>query len=139
MYRDKKSVFDGFISHDDEVTHLPPGGLILAANDYTRVQAVSVTWRSGTFWSVQYHPEYDLHELARLCYCRREKLTGLGFFQDVEAALGYVDLLESLHEEPDRKDLRWLLGIDADLLSTDIRQAEVRNWIQLQVIPGMRR
>jgi GMP synthase (glutamine-hydrolysing) len=138
MYRDKKSVFDGFISHDDEVTHLPPGGLILAANDYTRVQAVSVTWRGGIFWSTQYHPEYDLHELARLCYCRREKLTGLGFFQDVEAALRYVELLEALHEQPDRKDLRWLLGIDDDLLSTDIRQAEVRNWIELQVIPRMR-
>ena len=26
----------------------------------------------GIFWALQYHPEYDLHELARLCYCRKK-------------------------------------------------------------------
>ncbi len=138
MYRDKKSVFDGFISHDDEITHLPPGAVCLAGNDYTRVQAVAVTWRGGAFWSVQYHPEYDLHELARLAYCRREKLTRLGFFENVEAALQFVDLLETLHADPQRKDLRWLLGIDDDLINTDVRQAEVRNWITQLVLPSMR-
>ena len=78
MYRGKKHVFDAFISHDDEITHMPPGGLALAGNDFTRVQAVSVTWQGGTFWSPQYHPEYDLHELARLCYCRKQKLVDTG-------------------------------------------------------------
>ncbi len=135
MYRDKKSVFDAWISHDDEITHLPHGGLVLASNDFTRVQAVSITYQRGVFWSVQYHPEYDAHEMARLCYCRKQKLVEQGFLPDMETAQAFVDQLEALHDNPDRKDLRWRFGIDEDILNPDIRQAEVRNWIEQLVIP----
>jgi GMP synthase (glutamine-hydrolysing) len=138
LYIGKKSVFDGFISHDDEVSHLPPNGVLLASNRYTHVQAVAVTHQGGSFWGLQYHPEYDLHELARLCYCRREKLTNLGFFRDLDAAQTFVDQLEALHQDPSRKDLAWLLGIDEDVMNEDIRLAEVRNWIQQLVLPAMR-
>lgn len=138
MYRGKKKVFDAFISHDDEVTHMPSGGLVLAGNDFTRVQAIAVTWQGGTFWSPQYHPEYDLHELARLCFCRKQKLTDKGFFSSLEDAQHYVDLLETLHADPARKDIAWLLGIDDDVMNPDIRQAEVRNWIELLVLPSMK-
>ncbi len=138
LYHGKKSVFDAFISHDDEITHLPPGGVLLASNDHSRVQSVAVTHQGGQFWGLQYHPEYDLHELARLCYCRKQKLTDLGFFEDLAAAQDYVDKLEALHQDPGRKDLAWLLGIDEDVMNPDIRQVEVRNWIEQQVLPGLR-
>ena len=139
LYSGKKSVFDAFISHDDEITHLPPSGSLLASNGHTQVQAVSVTHKGGVFWGLQYHPEYDLHELARLCYCRKQKLTERGFFRDMDAAQAYVDRLEALHQNPGRKDIAWLLGIDADVMNEDIRRAEVRNWIDLLVLPTMRR
>ena len=138
LYRGKKGVFDAFISHDDEITHLPPSGILLASNSHALVQAVSVTHKGGTFWGLQYHPEYDLHELARLCYCRKRKLTDRGFFQDMDAAQRFVDLLETLHQDPGRKDIAWLLGIDEDVMNEDIRLAEVRNWIELLVLPSMR-
>lgn len=138
LYIGKPSVFDAFISHDDEVTHLPPGAVHLAANAFTRVQAVAITYRGGTLWAVQYHPEYDLHELARLTYCRVPKLTALGLFKDEDAGYKYVNLLEALHQDPARKDLAWLLGIDTDVMNEDIRQAEVRNWIEQLVLPSMR-
>lgn len=137
MYRDKKSVFDGFISHYDEITHLPPGAQILAGNDFTRVQAVSVTYKNGIFWSTQYHPEYNLHELARLCYARKERLTTLGIFNSVQDAEVFVEDLESLHNNPERKDIAWRLGISPDLTNDVIRQAEVRNWITELVLPTM--
>ncbi|TDI59398.1 MAG: type 1 glutamine amidotransferase [Alphaproteobacteria bacterium] len=139
LYSGKKSVFDAFISHDDEITHLPPSGLLLASNSHTQVQAVSVTHSGGVFWGLQYHPEYDLHELARLCYCRKQKLTDRGFFSDLDAAQAYVDQLEALHQDPGRKDIAWLLGIDQDVMNPDIRRAEVRNWIDLLVLPSLRR
>jgi GMP synthase (glutamine-hydrolysing) len=139
LYSGKKSVFDAFISHDDEITHLPPGGSMLASNGHTHVQSVSVTHKGGVFWGLQYHPEYDLHELARLCFCRKQKLTELGFFQDMDAAQDYVDRLEALHQDPGRKDIGWLLGIDEDVMNEDIRRAEVRNWIDLLVLPSMSR
>lgn len=139
LYHGKKSVFDAFISHEDEVTHLPPGGVLLAGNDHSQVQAVAVTHKGGVFWGLQYHPEYDLHELARLCYCRKQRLTDMGFFKDMDAAQDYVDKLEALHQDPSRKDLAWLLGVDEDVMNEDIRVAEVRNWIEHQVLPALGR
>ncbi len=139
LYAGKPNVFDAFISHEDEVTHLPPGAVLLASNAFTLVQAVAVTHKGGSFWAVQYHPEYDLHELARLTYCRIEKLVTKGFFPDRESALDYVDKLETLHREPSRRDLAWLLGIDADVMNEDLRLAEVRNWIERLVLPHRQR
>ncbi len=138
-YRDKASVFDAFISHEDEITHLPPGALNLAGNQISTVQAVAVTHQGGTFWAVQYHPEYDLHEMARLTYCRRERLTDMGFFSDVDAALDYVNKLEMLHQNPQRGDLAWQLGVDADVMNEDVRRIEVKNWINELVLPTMQR
>jgi len=138
LYVGKASVFDAFISHVDEITHLPPGGVLLASNAFTHVQAVSVVHKGGTFWGLQYHPEYDLHELARLTWCRIDKLVSLGFFADRAAGESYVNLLETLHQDPSRKDIAWLLGIDDDVMNDDVRLVEVRNWIDRLVLPNMR-
>jgi GMP synthase (glutamine-hydrolysing) len=75
--------------------------------------------------------------MARLIYCRREKLTGLGFFKDMDTADLFVNDLEALHQDPSRKDISWRLGIDDDVMNEDIRQMEVRNWIELLVLPRM--
>ena len=100
---------------------------------------MAVTHRGGTFWGLQYHPEYDLHEMARLIYCRIDKLKELGFFQSREAAEHYVDLLEALHTDPERGDLAWMLGIGDDVLNEDVRVTEVCNWIDQLVLPTMAR
>jgi len=139
MFAGKPTVFDAFISHVDEITHLPPGAVMLASNSFTHVQAVSVAHGPGTFWGLQYHPEYDLHEMARLTFCRIDKLMKLGFFQDRQAALDYVDLLETLHGDPTRTDVAWLLAIDDDVMDETVRTLEVRNWIDRELLPTMAR
>ncbi|MEK7245402.1 MAG: type 1 glutamine amidotransferase [Pseudomonadota bacterium] len=137
MYAGKASVFDGFISHDDEITHLPPGAVRLASNAFTHVQAVSVVHQGGVFWALQYHPEYDLREMARLTWCRIEKLVKRKFFKDRAAAEDYVRLLEALHQDPARKDIAWLLGVDDDVMNVDVRTLEVRNWLEALVLPTL--
>ena len=139
MYEGKASVFDAFTSHVDEVTHLPAGAVVLAANAFTSVQAVSIVHQGGVFWSPQYHPEFDLHEMARLTYCRLDKLMDLGFFADREAGETYVNHLESLHQDPERDDIAWMLGIDDDIMNEEVRLMEVRNWIERLVRPTMQR
>jgi GMP synthase (glutamine-hydrolysing) len=138
MLEGKPFVYVGYISHLDEVTQLPPGGVLLASNDFTHVQAIEVKHQKGTFWATQYHPEYDLHEVARLITARAGKLVAEGFFQSHEALVQYVDKLETLHRNPDRKDLRWELDIDDDVLSDQVRQVEFRNWINKLVLPRAR-
>lgn len=137
MFEGKPPVYNGFISHLDEVTQLPPGGALLASNDFTHVQAIEVKHGKGVFWGLAYHPEYDLHEMARLILAREPKLVAEGFFQDHDNLVQYVDRLETLHQNPERKDLRWQLDIDDDVLSDQVRQAEFRNWIEKIVLARM--
>jgi len=137
LYAGKQSLFDGFTSHDEHITQLPAGAVALAGNAWTPIQSVAVRHQAGEFWGLQYHPEYDLHELARLTFCRIEKLVRLGFFGTPEEAHRYVDLLEALHEDPSRKDIGWQLGIDRDVMDASVRQLEVRNWLNHLVLPTM--
>ncbi len=139
LYAGKPNVFDGFISHVDEVTHLPPGAVILSGNAYTRIQSACVTHGKGTFWGLQYHPEYDLYEMARLINCRIGKLIKRGFFRDEAAALRCVEMMEALHADHEREDLAWQLGIDSDVLDNQVRECEVRNWIEKLVLPTKRK
>ena len=135
LFKGKPPVFEAYISHDDIVTEIPEGGVILAGNDFTPVQALAVTHKKGTFWSVQYHPEYNLHEMACLIIAREEKLMQLGFFKEPEELKTLVDKMKLLYKEPDRKDLRWQLVIDDDVLSDVIKECEFRNWLSELVLP----
>jgi GMP synthase (glutamine-hydrolysing) len=112
---------------------------VLSSNAFTRVQSVAVTHKRGTFWALQYHPEYSLYNMARLIWCRIDKLIAGGFFANRDAALDYVGALETLHAHPERKDLAWRLGVDSDVLDQDVRQVEVKNWIERLVLPRTRR
>ena len=133
MYEGKTQVFDGFISHDDMITKMPEGGIVLASNDFTEVQAVEVRHKKGVFWATQYHPEYNLKEVARLIIAREEKLTNEGYFKNHEDMMDYVKNLETIYDDSSRKDLRWQYAIDDDLLSDEIRQLEFVNWLNNQV------
>ncbi len=134
MYTGKTEVFDGFISHDDMITRLPEGATNLASNEFTEVQAVEVIYKNGVFWSVQYHPEYNLQELARLIIAREEKLTREGYFNSHEDLTNFAEDLETIFKDPSRKDLRWKLAIDEDLLSDNIRELEFANWLNYRVV-----
>ena len=135
MFEGKPRVFEGFVSHDDMVIKLPPGAALLAGNSFAPVQALAVTHKSGTFWATQYHCEYNLHEMARLIVAREKKLIAAGFFRGHEDLADLVDRMEALAKEPDRKDLRWQLAIDDDVLSDSIRQCEFVNWLDKLVLP----
>ena len=129
MYIGKNRVFDTFASHDDHITVLPAGTTCLAGNAWSAVQAVDISYQKGSFWAVQYHPEYNLHEMARLLHCRREKLIRLGFFRAMEDADRLIHELEALHADAGREDIAWQLGLDRDLLDEEYRTLEVRNWL----------
>ena len=129
LFAGKPPVFDAFTSHADEVVALPPGAGLLASNDWSRVQAVSVRSGGGRFWAVQYHPEYDLHEVASLARLRMDELVAQGSFADAATGARWISDLETLHADPDREDLARSLGVGPDLLDPDLRTREVANWL----------
>jgi GMP synthase (glutamine-hydrolysing) len=129
LFEGKPPVFDAFTSHADEVVDLADADL-LASNEWSRVQAVSVARGAGRFWAVQYHPEYDLHEVASLCRLRAEELVAQGSFESHADADRYASQLDALHADPSRADLADELGIRADLLDPVQRTREVANWLR---------
>ena len=139
LYEGKPRMFDAFTSHDDEVTVLPDGAVRLAGNDFTRVQSVGVKQGGTEFWGLQYHPEYTLHEMARLMFCRLEKLVKLKLFADEAAGLAHIDQLEAFYVDPSRVDIASALGLNPDVMDKSLRTVEVRNWINHLVLPSMSR
>ncbi|MGI9592189.1 MAG: type 1 glutamine amidotransferase, partial [Myxococcota bacterium] len=129
LFAGKPAVFDGLTSHQDEVVELSGGSELLASNAWSRVQAVSVSHQRGRFWAVQYHPEYDLHEVASLCRLRADELARQGSFPSEAAAERHADRLDALHENPDDGELAAELGVGPDLLDPALRTREVSNWL----------
>lgn len=133
MYEGKPQTFAHIHSHDDEVKELPAEGATLLARNGWCIQSAEVRFGKGVFWGVQYHPEYDLHELARLILAREERLVRQGLFRDHEEVVAYVDKLEQLHADASRKDLRWQMKIGDDVIAAEHRTCEFRNWLKHQV------
>ena len=129
MLRGRPDVFEGFVSHEDMVVELPPGAVHLAGNDFCAVQALEVRHGSGVFWAVQYHPEYDFHEVARLAALRGEQLVREGRFGDFDEAEAFVAEYERLHRDPDEGELRRRHRVPAEVLDPALRGIELRNWI----------
>ncbi len=135
MFTGKPPVFDALTSHDDMVTQMPANGTVLAGNSFTHIQAAEIIHKKGTFWATQYHPEYDLREMARLIVAREKKLIKADFFKSHDEMITLVRQMEALFENPENKSLRWQLAIDDDILSDSIRQCEFANWINKLVLP----
>ena len=131
----KPERFDGFIMHLDEVTRLPEGARLLAVNDHTRVQALEVRKAEGVFWATQYHPEYNLLEMGRLIAARAQPLVAEGFFAMEAEVQNYAQKMMALHRQPQSADLRDALKVDDTILSPAIREQELCNWIDQQVLP----
>lgn len=129
LYKGRAVAFDAFTSHEDHVVSVGLGTTILAANDWSPVQAVAVTQGRGLFWAVQYHPELTLRDIARLCLLRAPQGIAQGFFRDRADVEAYVKDLETLHDDPTRTDLAYRLGIGADLLDPARRLGELRRFI----------
>lgn len=131
LFAGKPAVFDAFTSHADEVVELAEGAVVLASNAWSRVQAVSVVHGPGFFWALQYHPEYDLHEVASLCRLRGDELVEQGTFASRAEAERFVDDLETLHADPTRSDLVRSRGLGPELIDPDLRTREVANWLAM--------
>lgn len=118
--------------HLDAITTLPPDCTVLASNALTPVQAAEIRHDGGTFWGVQYHPEFSIPELTAIL----GRITGLmvaeGFVTDEPAARAYI---ADLAAAPGRPDAAWRHGLDAQVLDDGLRLTEIRNFIDMRVRP----
>jgi GMP synthase (glutamine-hydrolysing) len=131
MLAGKPAKFDAFIMHLDEVTRLPAGTVSLGGNAHTPIQAAVIENGDACFWSTQYHPEYNLHEMGRLIAARAMALVGEGHFPDEKAVATYASDMKALYANPDSAELRERLAVGDDIIDPQIREVELRNWLRL--------
>ncbi|MBI3896908.1 MAG: type 1 glutamine amidotransferase [Gammaproteobacteria bacterium] len=134
MFVGKRSPFEAIGVHLDEVTALPTNAVVLASNSISTVQAAEIHFGAGVCWGVQYHPEYDLNEIATVIQRHGARLIEERFFADMAMLNRFVGDLRALHTDPSRTDLAWLYGIGDDVLQPQRRRLELRRWLDCQVL-----
>jgi GMP synthase (glutamine-hydrolysing) len=132
MFQGKPEVFEACTVHVDTVESLPPGATPLAHNDFG-LQAAEIKHKHGTFWGVQYHPEYSVAEIAAMARRYSEVLIRDGLVKDRAELDSLAGDLVELHEHPDNVRLNWRYGVGATVTDPELRLAELRNWLERQV------
>jgi GMP synthase (glutamine-hydrolysing) len=134
MFAGKPPVFEAPTIHRDEAASLPAGAQVLAVNDFG-VQAVTFEYGRGTFWGVQYHPEYDYIDIAAAAERYGQTLVDEGSFRDIPALQSFASDLRALQSNPTDAPLLWKHGLGSGLRSEVTRLLEISNWLQAQVRP----
>jgi GMP synthase (glutamine-hydrolysing) len=134
MFQGKPEVFEAPTVHVDTVESLPPGATPLAHNDMG-LQAAEIRLKGGsTFWGVQYHPEYSCAEIAAMARRYADVLIRDGLVKDrAELDVLTADLV-SLDARPDDQRLAWRFGVGPAITDVSVRLAELRNWLERQVL-----
>ena len=121
--------------HLDAVVAPPPDCDVLASNEILPLQAVEIRHEGGVFWGVQYHPELDLFELSVMLRLMASDVVAEGLCSSEAEVLAYAEELQALHAEPERADLAWRDGLDAEVIDPIRRTREIRNFIEHCVKP----
>jgi GMP synthase (glutamine-hydrolysing) len=132
VFAGKPATFEAPTVHRDEIVSLPPGAVLLATNDFG-LQAASFTHARGTFWGVQYHPEYDYVDIAAAAERYGEAFVKEGMFRDLRDLQDYADELRALQANPLDAALLWKHGLGPAMRTEALRLLEIRNWLEFQV------
>jgi GMP synthase (glutamine-hydrolysing) len=134
LFAGKPAVYEAPTIHRDEIGALPAGATVLASNDMG-LQAAAFTHRRGTFWGVQYHPEYDYLDIAAAAERYGQVLVEEGMFQDLAALQAFCAELRQLQTQPANAPLLWKHGLGPAMSEPSLRLLELRNWLTQQVLP----
>jgi len=137
LFAGKPAVFEAPTVHRDAIAALPSGATVLARNDFG-VQAAAFTCGNGTFWGVQYHPEFDYVDVAATAERYGDTLVTEGMFRDRPALDAFAAELRSLQANPSDPTLLWKHALGPALKTEALRLLEIRNWLEAQVFPRTR-
>ena len=135
LYSGRPCVFDALCVHLDEVETLPPDAVVLAGNRISSVQGAEIRSGRGVCWGVQYHPEFDFAMIATVVARYGDRLVETGFFPDPAARLRFVEDWRQLQQQPERRDLAWLYGLEPTVTDAAERRRDLANWLEHLVKP----
>jgi len=132
LFAGKPATFEAPTVHRDEIASLPPGAVALATNDMG-LQAAAFTHGRGSFWGVQYHPEYDYLDIAAAAERYGATLVGEGMFRDEPAVHAFSSELRALQAAPADAALLWKHALGPAMRDEALRLLEIRNWLNAEV------
>ena len=133
LFAGKPSAFEAPCVHRDAIASLPPGAALLATNEFG-VQASSFKVGRGSFWGVQYHPEYDFGDIAAAAERYGDTLVDEGMFRDRPALAEFAADLRGLQSDPSNAPLLWKHGLGPAMQNESMRLAEIRNWLESEAL-----
>jgi GMP synthase (glutamine-hydrolysing) len=134
LFAGKPPTFEAPTVHRDEIATLPAGAAVLATNDFG-LQAAAFTHGRGTFWGVQYHPEYDYADIAAVAERYGQTLVTEGMFRDTLELAAFAADLRALQSNPSDTSLLWKHGVGPAIRTETLRLLEIRNWLEAHVLP----
>jgi len=126
MYDGKNSTFDSFCWHYDDTEILPENTTVLAANEKSKVQAISFRNKNSIIWAVQYHPEFDPVWMSGLMKQREKVLLDKGIYKNQEEFSSYKNFFSNVKKCYDQKNH---LNISNNLINEKLHTIELSNWL----------
>ena len=113
IYKDKKKIFTSPAFNFDEVSILPKNAILLSSDKVNNVMGVSFNAGNSEIIGLQYHPDYEYHQMIKLIAGRKKGLFVNKNFLNEAKYQNHISYIESENE----------------LLNFNDRTCEVRNWL----------
>lgn len=97
----RKKSFQALCIHLDEVSVIPENATILATNDHSDVQAISMNYKKSDFFGVQYHPEFMVSDLIFIARYMAKTLVDEGSFGSLQEVESFASSLEQTNNLPE--------------------------------------
>ena len=118
FFKHRKIPYTALCIHYDEVVKTPENAIVLASNAHSRVQAMTFDFKNGSFFGVQYHPEFNPSQMALIASFLAEKLVRSTAFDSLDEVQDLCVLLK----DPKR--------LPPDISDYQIHTQEIRAWLR---------
>ena len=113
IYKNKKTIFTSPAFNYDEVCQIPEGATLLSSDKVNHVMAIHFKPGKSEVWGLQYHPDYEYHQMISLASARKDRIIKNKQFKDNH---DFEDHMNYIKEENKK-------------LNFENRTCEVRNWL----------
>lgn len=90
LFKDRNDNYQALCIHYDEVAKIPKNAIVLAYNEHSKVQAMTFNYKKGSFFGVQYHPEFKTSNMALIISFLSKNLVDNGSFDSIDEARKYA-------------------------------------------------
>lgn len=122
----RKTAYSALCIHFDEVTRVPENARILASNPHSKVQAMTIDHKNGSFFGVQYHPEFSTADMALIASFLSDRLVDNNVFSSLSEVEEFCRLLKGQE------------GIPKEIADYGIHSQDIMAWLKYGTGPRSR-